>query len=129
MLLSLILDIIHTVTRSQFMKVCVYYSVYVTRNSYVSSRGDFSNIKVDFSNIKVDFSNFKVDFSNFKVDFSNIKVDFSNIKVGKTRKKMMYKVAPGSLRSVPLVVFYLILFYSAHTAVVNHILQLTSVSF
>ena len=38
MLLSLIFDIIHTVTRSQFMNVCVHYVVYVTHNSYVSSR-------------------------------------------------------------------------------------------
>ena len=37
-LLSLILDIVHTVTRSQFMKFCVHYSVYVIHNSYVSSR-------------------------------------------------------------------------------------------
>ena len=38
MLLSLILDIIHTVTRSQFMEVCGHYSVYVIHNLYVSSR-------------------------------------------------------------------------------------------
>ena len=37
-LLSLILDIIYTVTRSRFIKVCVHYSGYVTQNSYVSSR-------------------------------------------------------------------------------------------
>ena len=37
-LLSLILDIIYTVTRSQFIKVCVHYSGYVTQNYYVSSR-------------------------------------------------------------------------------------------
>ena len=32
----MILDIIHTVPRSQFMKVFAHYSVYVTHNSYVS---------------------------------------------------------------------------------------------
>ena len=37
-LLSLILDIIHTVTRSQFIQVCARYSGYVTQNSYVCSR-------------------------------------------------------------------------------------------
>ena len=35
MLLCLILDIIHTVTISQFIEVCGHYSVYVTHNSYV----------------------------------------------------------------------------------------------
>ena len=38
MLLSLILDIIHTVTRNMFIKVCEHYSGYVTQNSNVSSR-------------------------------------------------------------------------------------------
>ena len=38
MLLSLIHDTIHTVTRSQFMKVCVHYSLYVTHYSDVTSR-------------------------------------------------------------------------------------------
>ena len=35
---TLIIDIIHTVTRSMFIKVCAHYSGYVTQNSYVSSR-------------------------------------------------------------------------------------------
>ena len=45
MLLSLILDnITHAVTRSQFMKVRVYYSIYVTHNnSYVNGSFEEKN--------------------------------------------------------------------------------------